>query len=77
MIDLGRIFKNYRYKRHVIPEYLIEFREGNTLYLYQMVHDVSNENYKILRTNKLDVALVMDENNKKRILHLGNVEFVD
>ena len=77
MVDVGGFFKIYRYKKHMIPEYLIEFREGRILYLYQMVHEVNDECYTILRIYKFDIALVIDKQYKKRIVHLGNAELVD
>lgn len=77
MVEVGGFFKSYRYKKHMIPDYLIEFREGRMLYLYQMVHEANDECYTILRNNKFDIALVLDTQNKKRIIHLGNAVLVE
>ena len=64
-------------KKYIIPEYLIEFREGNTLYLYQMIQKPTDENFTIVKINKFDIALVLDHKHKKRIVHLGNAELVE
>lgn len=77
LVQIGDLFKNYRYKKYIIPEYLIEFREGNTLYLYQMIQKPTDENFTIVKINKFDIALVLDHKHKKRIVHLGNAELVE
>lgn len=77
MVEMGGFLKSYRYKQHIIPEFLIEFREGRTLYLYQMIQQPTDECYRILKVNNFDIALVIDEKKKKRIVHLGNAELVN
>ncbi|MFA5525960.1 MAG: hypothetical protein WC992_03955 [Acholeplasmataceae bacterium] len=77
MVEVGGFLKGYRYKQHLIPDYLIEFREGRTLYLYQMIQEITDELYTIVRVHKFDIALVLDGNRKKRIIHLGNAELVE
>jgi hypothetical protein len=77
MVEVGEIFKSYRHRKHWIPDYFIEFREGRTLYLYPLVQGITNESYTILKVNKFQLALVLDESNKKRIIHLGNAKLID
>jgi len=77
LVDVGGFVKGYIHKSKIIPDYLIEFREGRTLYLYQMVHEATEEQFTILKVNNYDVALVLDEQKKKRIIHLGNAELVE
>lgn len=77
LVDVGGFFKRYIHKKHLIPEYLIEFREGRMLYLYPIVTEISDETYTIMRVHKFNLALVMDEQKKKRILHLGNASLIN
>ncbi len=76
MVEVGGFFKGYRYKKHMIPDYLVEFREGRTLYLYPHVTEVSDCSYMIVRVHRFELALVKDEQDKKRIVHLKNVQLV-
>lgn len=77
LVDVGGFIKGYVHKSKIIPDYLIEFREGRTLYLYQMIQEPTDEAYTILKINHHDIALVLDQSNKKRIIHLGNAELVE
>lgn len=77
MVEVGGFFKRYIHNKKVIPDYFIEFREGRTLYLYPLIKDVTDESYTILKVNHFELALVLDEQNKKRIVHLGNAMLID
>jgi hypothetical protein len=76
MVELGGFFKGYRYRKHMIPDYLVEFREGRTLYLYPHVTEISESPLTIIRVHRFELALVKDEQDKKRIVHLKNVQLV-
>ncbi len=76
MAQVGGFFKGYRFKKHVIPDYLVEFREGRTLYLYPHVTEVNESAYTIVRVHRFELALVKDQQDKKRIVHLKNVQLV-
>jgi hypothetical protein len=76
MVEIGGFFKGYRYRKHMIPDYLVEFREGKTLYLYPHVTEISESPLTIIRVHRFELALVKDEQDKKRIVHLKNVQLV-
>lgn len=77
LVDVGGFFKRYLHKKHLIPDYLIEFREGRMLYLYPIVTDANDDVYTILRVHHFSLALVIDQERKKRILHLGNATLLN
>jgi Ca2+/Na+ antiporter len=77
LVEVGGFFKRYMHKKQLIPDYLIEFREGHMLYLYPIIHEANEETYTIVRVHRFHLALVIDEQRKKRILHLGNAVLVN
>lgn len=77
LVDVGGLFKRYWHKKHLIPDYLIEFREGRVLYLYPIITDANDDVYTIIRVHKFNLALVIDQERKKRILHLGNATLLN
>lgn len=77
LVDVGEITKSYLHKMKIIPDFMIEFREGRTLYLYPMVLEPSDQSYTIIKIHQNHVALVLDEHKKKRLLHLGNTVLID
>lgn len=71
---VSEIMKYYHYKKHQIPSSFIEFKEGKTVYLYQKIEEpCGDESYQILEIHDFQYALVQDNNNKKKIVHLGNL----
>ncbi|MDO9629282.1 MAG: hypothetical protein Q7I99_05215 [Acholeplasmataceae bacterium] len=74
LAGVSEFTKYYRYKKHQIPSSFVEFKEGHTVYLYQKIEKPSgNETYRILEVHDFQYVLVEDCNNKKKIVHLGNL----
>ncbi len=71
---VSEITKFYHYKKYQIPTSFVEFKEGNTVYLYQKIDEpCGTEPYQILEIHEFQYVLVLDCNNKKKIVHLGNL----
>jgi len=72
--SVSEFTKYYRYRKHQIPTSFVEFKEGNTVYLYQIIEEpCEKEVYQIIEIHDFQYVLVQDNNKKKKIVHLGNL----
>lgn len=70
------LFKDPKTKKmRYVPKQFISFKEGNTLYPYQEIHDTSNDIYEVVKIHNR-IALIKDTNDKHYLVHVNQLSVI-